>query len=348
MEVFDQMANQNGTPSLADLDLTGIDGAEHLVQQQAADNAGGGVVEPSEPVNYDNILGGDNPAIPGDGTPVVTDPQLQQQVEAEPGADPWAEVYTLVPEPLHQELRPFTDDFSRRYEQLREQVAPFEPWVKQGVTPGDIELALNLQQALLNNPRAYYEAIGSQYGFTPQQQQQQAPAQPQPGQQQTAGFADLFELDEQGQQAGDLDPRVAAVLRAQEQRIAELDSRTGSFLQNQQAEVARSQGRAMMDQELAGLEAKYGAFDKQEVVRRAYANAATGNPSLTNAFHQMKEYEMGVMRKLAAQRPAAPVVVGQGSGQQAPQTPDLSTEEGRQRAALALAIQLGANPNVVQ
>jgi len=292
------MDNQNDNPTIDDLDLSGIEGFSE-----------GALV---------------------DETPIAA-PEVDAPVEApEPAGDDgpisWSSVEKLVPEPLHEDLKPLVDEWRRQYERVLDETSPYRQYSERGVSQRDIDLALNIQQALLENPKRFYDGMGETYGWNQIQQQamqDQYNQYAQPPAPQNTGF-DLFAEETQAPQVDQLEQmQVSAIQQAQQQQQQAL-------------------GRQQLEAELGQIEAKYGQFDKGEVVKRAIANASAGaDPSVMKAFHELKDYEDKLRRNFAASRP--PKVMGAGNANIPAAPTDLSTDDLRRDAALQLAIRLGAN-----
>jgi len=344
------MSNPNVTKTAADLDLSGIPGIEGLSIP--------GVNAPA-PVDSEAGSGGDapqdpQPSEPADFSEYAREPQGSSAdgpnaSSSDADDDLWAPLLGQVPEPLHQEIRPTLEEYNRqiarRDEQL-ERMAPFQEWIQRGLTPQDIVMALQTQQEILTNPRAYWDQLGSRYGWNVPQQVVYAPPPAQQQAPQGGEFDDIFGDQGQQQQApagSQLPPELIRVMQEVQQGRQEMQQWSQ---QQQQAQII-AQGRQRIEQELNALEQRYGAFDREEVQRRAFVNAQTGKgPDLTAAFHEMKDYENSVARRYAAQRPAAPAILGGGNGQTPPVKTDLSTPDARAQAAYQLALQMGAdNPN---
>lgn len=309
------MSNQNDTPSIDDVDLSGIEGWEGNKNNDAA---GAAIPDPNDsPIN--------------DVAP-IDDPV--KEVEEDNIPIRWADVETLVPEPLHEEMKPMVEEWRRQYNRVLDETQPFREYLDNGISARDMQLAIQIQQALIQDPRRFYDGLGETYGWT-QQAAPAAPATPKP-----APEADLWSLDEETV-TSERETKLLQAIEEQQRRLAALEEQQTQTFQMQQEEVARQQGRAILDKELGDIEKKYGDFDKEEVVRRAMANAAAGgDPSVTRAFHELKDYETKLRQQFAAQRP--PKVMGSGSGM-APSTPlVLDTEDARREAALQLAMRLGA------
>jgi hypothetical protein len=325
------MANQNDNPTVADLDLSGIEGF------------GDGNLVDETPV-----------AIPEDDTPVEAPEEASVEDTSsvvDDGPISWGSVEKLIPEPLHEDLKPMVDEWRRQYERVLDETSPYRQYSEKGITAQDIELAINIQQALVSDPKRFYEGLGETYGWNQQVAAAAAAAAvPAPG----AAPAATSEWDsffgEEAQQAGapQVDPRLLQQIEAQQARLDQLEQMQQQAIEAQRQEQVMASGRAQLEGELASLEAKYGQFDRAEVVKRAIANASAGaDPSVAKAFHELKDYEDRLRKQFVANRP--PKVMGSGTGIQPPAPADLSSDELKRDAALALAIRLGAQtPNGYQ
>lgn len=314
------MSNQNDNPTVDDLDLSGIEGyADGTLVDETQDTE----------LDYNQDYEANEESYTYDDSD---------------GPISWSSLEGLVPEPLHEDLRPVVDEWRRQYERVLDETLPYRQYADRGVSERDIELALNIQNALLENPRRFYEGMGETYGWnqqaqpTPQQQYQQY-AQPQPQPQNE--FDAFFGLDEQQQQAAQMDPRIMQTIEQTQARLAQLEDMQMQAWQTQQEQEQLQFGRQQLEGELEQLSYKYGDFDRTEVVKRAIANAsAGGDPSVTRAFHEMKDYETRLRQQFVSSRP--PRVMGSGNGMSAPEPVDLSSDDAKANAALALAIRLGA------
>jgi hypothetical protein len=312
------MSNQNDTPTIDDVDLSGIEGWEG---NDSTASQGAAIPDPNEEY-VKETEDSEKPIQDEDTTPIK-----------------WADVESLIPEPLHEEMRPVVEEWRRHYNRVLDETQPFRQYLESGVSARDMEIAIQIQQALIQDPKRFYDGLGETYGWNTQA----PPAPAAPAKPAVQSDSDLWSFDEE--EAAPNNEREAKLLQAleqQQERLAALEQQQQQTWQTQQEEVARQQGRAMLEKELAEIESKYGEFDREEVVRRAVANAAAGGEaSVTRAFHELKDYETKLRQQFAAQRP--PKVMGSGSGM-APAAPvELGTEDARREAALQLAMRLGAN-----
>jgi hypothetical protein len=327
------MANQNDNPTVADLDLSGIEGF------------GDGTLVDESPITA-----------PEDDAPVEAPEEVTLEDASstvDDGPISWASMEKLIPEPLHEDLKPVVEEWRRQYERVLDETMPYRQYSEKGISAHDMELAINIQQALLQDPKRFYDGLGETYGWN-QQPQQPAPTLAQQyaamGQAQPKPAAPASEWDSffgedatpEQQAAMAADPRLLAAIEAQQARLDQLEQMQQQAVQAQQQAQIEAVGRQQLEGELAGLEAKYGKFDRAEVVKRAIANASAGqDPSVAKAFHELKDYEDRLRKQFVSARP--PKVMGSGTGIQPPVPTDLSTEDAKREAALALAIRLGAD-----
>lgn len=305
------MSNQNDTPSIDDVDLSGIEGWEGGVNNAA----GAAIPDPND-------------------DPIESIEEPVEQIEEDTTPIRWSDVESLVPEPLHEEMKPMVEEWRRQYNRVLDETQPFREYLNSGISARDMQLAIQIQQALIQDPRRFYDGLGETYGWS----QQAAPAVT--ATPKSTPEVDLWSLDEETV-TSERETKLLQAIEEQQRRLAAIEEQQTKTFQMQQEETARQQGRAILDRELSDIEKKYGNFDKEEVVRRAMANASTGgDPSVTRAFHELKDYETKLRQQFASQRP--PKVMGSGSGM-APATPlVLDTEDARREAALQLAMRLGA------
>lgn len=317
------MDNLNDTNYTVDsLDLSGIPGIEDYLpgsQPAAAD----------EPIINDD--------------PIVDD--AAPESETSDGPISWSKFAEDLPEPLHEQFKPIVDEWSRQYQRVSEEAAPYYKLRESGFTPEEIEMAANLQRALATDPEGFYKNMGEAYGYAQRQQlaeiQQQIQELRQP-QQQTERSGNWWEDDENTPASNAAPPQTV-----EDPRYSQLEAELEQ-LRNMQEQVLERQrldeGRAQMEIELANIRNKYGEFDEEEVVRRALANhSQSGDASLTRAFHELKDYENRVAERIVAKQRSAPKVMGSASSMP-PAAPavTLDTEDARRQAALELALRMGA------
>jgi hypothetical protein len=312
------MANQNDNPTIDDLDLSGIEGF-------------GDASNDESPIEVDDA------PVQAPDEPSAT----------EEGPISWSSMEKLVPEPLHEDLRPVVDEWRRQYERVLDETNPYRQIAARGVSQTDIETALGMRDALVADPRRFYDSMGQTYGWAQDQQRmaQQYAQYAQQTQQPPANAPqsewDAFFGEEQQPQAQNVDATLMQTVQDTQARLQQLEQMQMQEYQQRVEQQQLAAGRQQLDSELGSLEQKYGTFDRAEVVKRAIANATAGSdPSVVRAFHEMKDYEDRLRKQFVSNRP--PKVMGTGSGT-APAVPaDLSTDDAKRDAALALAIRLGA------
>lgn len=307
------MDNQNDTPTLSDLgiDVNNIGNYDPSNVEVTIED--GEPIEDNEPIV--------------DDTPVEPEPEDTLPIR-------WQDVESMLPEPLHEDFRPVVDEWRRQYSRVLDETEPFRRFIENGVSYRDMDLAVQIQKALIEDPKRFYDGLGETYGWA-QQQIQQAPQQA-PRQED-----DMWSFDGD-EPANERESQLVQMIQEQQARLEQLEQVTTQSQQMQYEEQMRMQGRQMLEQELFGLEQKYGEFDREEVVRRAMANAAAGgDPSVARAYHELKDYENKIRQQYAASRP--PKVMGSGNGMTPASPPDLSSEDARREAALNLAMRLGAS-----
>lgn len=324
------MDNQKDNYSVADLDLSGIEGWDSSDDSTPIAVPEVEAVSEPEPVEA-----------PVEDAPV----EAASSDDADDSPISWRQLEKIVPEPLHEDLKPMVEEWRRQYERVLDETTPYRQFSEKGIKQSDIELALQVQQALISDPRKFYEGLGETYGWSKDQaaavaaaQALQAPAVPKS----SDPFGSFFDDDEGQQALQQADPRLLQAIEEQQARLAKLEEMQTNAIKEAQEAQAREAGRIQLESELDQLEKKYGEFDRQEVVKRAVANASSGgDPSVAKAFHELKDYEEKIRKQFVAARP--PKVMGSGTGITPPAPVDLSSDEAKREAALALAIRLGAS-----
>lgn len=313
------MDNLNDTtPSVDALDLSGIPGIEEYLGKPAPE-----VEEVVEEAIEDTY---------------------SEQPEATEGPISWASISEDLPEPLHETLRPIVDEWSRKYERVREEAAPYYNLVDSGFSAEEIQMAAALQRALATDPEGFYDQMGQAYGYAQAQKLAELEQKVQQIQPAAQTSAEKNWWEEEEATATEPAARVLADPRIDqmEQELEQLRAMQEQVQEQQRQE----EGRAQMEIELASLRQKYGEYDEEEVVRRAVANHhADGDASLARAFHEYKDMEARIRADIASKQKTAPKVMGAASGM-APSEPPakLDSDDARRQAALELAIRLGATP----
>lgn len=176
----------------------------------------------------------------------------------------WNDVISVIPPSFVPLVTPHLQEWDKNYQKVQEAHKPFESFVKEGVTPEDIQNALTVLRVLNDNPRAVYdrmtETFADEWGLNRQQPQQPVVGAPQglESNEQELDFGDFAGLENS--------PQYQKLLQNQ-QAIAQF------FVAQKEAEEAAA-ADAQLDQELNSLKSKHGDFDEQVVL----SLAATGMP----------------------------------------------------------------------
>lgn len=252
------------------------------------------------------------------------DPDLDGDFDDE-GGEPsgynpsWDEAWADVPEPIREAQKPVFEKWDTGYKHLEAKFRPYQQFEEQGISPDVIQTALNMQAALLENPREFWERVGEHMGFTAAQSRKFAQDQ----------------MDEQD----DLTPEEQLAREVEELRQWREQQEQRFVMQQEQQRRAQEEQFYVqsVQSELSDLRGRFGDFDEERVIERALANAIRGgNPSVENAFFEVRQ---------AAQRQAptrrAPQVLGGGGGSApAPQSAKPMTPDEQREAARALAARL--------
>lgn len=281
--------------------------------------------------SYQQAIGSmqDSGQEPVQGADQGQQPEPNEQTDNSTRVNPsWEEAWADVPDPIREAQRPLFERWDRDYQELQARHRPFAEYEQAGVSPTQLEEALQIQAALFEDPRGFYERIGQAWGFSEQKADLQ--------QQAASGQAiDPTEYD---------DPAVrqmAEQLQRQQQFIDQFQQSQQQTQQQYQQQQAEQRNVAWTQNQMDNLERQFGAIEDQDkirVVERAILNANLGrNPSVEVAYHELKREEDAILQR--AQR-SAPRVLGQGGGTptNAPEPIDYSKETPEQRLARAMQV----------
>lgn len=179
----------------------------------------------------------------------------EEDDEPQAGGHPaWQQILSQIPSELHAQVIPTLQEWdagvSRRFQKIHDEYAPLKRFEE--VDPDEIKEALDVYQALVNDPATTWEAIGRVYGLSPQQVSQVA-ADPY-----GEGESDDFDL-------GDLPPAIRDRLSKLDVHEKVLEAITGELLQRQETERV-SQEDAEFEEYLDALREEYGEYDEDYVV----------------------------------------------------------------------------------
>lgn len=205
-----------------------------------------------------NGQGGDNGGYTGDGG--------EPQGNGNPAWQPFLEA---VPQEYHAKVTPLLQEWDKgvndRFQKVHSEYEPWKPIIGAAGDPQTAQYALNLLDAMYNNPEVIYEALKSKYNFDgngkpPEQGNGNGQGQGEPTQEPwEARYNQL-----QGQQA----------------QIAE-------YLLNQRRAEMEAQQDALLDRELASLKQKYGDYNEQYVL--ALMQGGVSAEDAVKKFHEFQE-----------------------------------------------------------
>jgi len=226
--------------------------------------------------------------------PSTTDSGESQAGQENSGGNPaWQPFLDALPSSLHSQVTPILSEWDKgvqqRFESIHEEYAPYKQYKEQGVDPETIGYALNLVNALNENPEQVWKSMGEYYNLTPAEQAAVDEAA------KTEGSSDQGWMDDEDY----VDPRIAKLEEGVKQ-MAEL------LMQEQQAKAQAAEDERLAS-ELSGLKEKYGEYDENYVLGLMLNGA-----SAEEAIKGYKE----ITDKILAQnnRPPAPKVLGGGGG----------------------------------
>lgn len=266
-------------------------------------------------------------AAPVEVAPVETAPAAPaaapaEQAPAAPRSNPnWDEAWADVPEPIREAQRATFQKWDANYNALQARYRPYEEYERRGYNPEYISTAIDIQQALIEDPQGFVERVAEQFGLTLGQAQQ--------------AIADAQEEQ--------------TFLTPEEQRIRQLEQQQQQILDNfnqrQEAEENLRRQQQYVEQingALQNLHTKYGAFDEDRVVQWAAANAQRGaNPDLEVALNEILAWEADVIQRHSR---TAPNLLGSSTAiappAQAPEPKRIPTPDELLQRALGMGPQL--------
>jgi len=216
-----------------------------------------------------------------------------QQQGTNQGINPnWNEYLQEIPQELHEKVIPAFQKWDAGVQNMVQKVhSEYEPW-KQfiGATdPQTANWALQVLQAVENDPRTVYDALGEYYKFAEQQQQEQKPTGSPTGQGQLEpGLENLQE-----------NPYIKQ-MQQQMQTMA-------NILMAKQQQEMEAQEDALLQKDLDAAAQKHGKFDEEFVIAKLMAN-----PNMT-ADQAVQSYHQWANQQAQTYRPR-PLVMGSGGG----------------------------------
>lgn len=216
---------------------------------------------------------------------VASEGQAEAQEPAESGHPAWQEILGSVPEAFHGQVRPTLEKWDKgvqeQLEKARGEWREYQFIRDAGIQPQTVQYALNIIQAMQNDPRAFYDSLGEYYKFN---QAQQALAEE----------ASIEPEDPYAAQLQEMQKNMETMARA---------------LYAQQQKEKEAQEDAALEQELASLRSKYGEYDEQYVLG-LMANGQDGE----SAVRQFKALESRLRGGNGQATASVPKVMGSGGG----------------------------------
>lgn len=200
------------------------------------------------------------------------------------GHPAFKEVYDVLPQEFHDKVSPvlkqWEQNVNQRFEKVHSKYGQWDPIIDQVGDPQQVSWAVNMLNALENNPREVYDRIGEYYRFN------QSQADPTNGQGQAS------------QQQND-DPYAEKFSQTERQ----LQLMTDYLVQQREAQQ-QAQADQWLDQELAAARKKHGDFDNDYVLAQMQKGLSADEAA--QAFHSLRS-------KWGAPQPA-PLIMGAGGG----------------------------------
>lgn len=228
------------------------------------------------------------PALPD---PTLNDTQGQQSVDtgaSETGHPAWSNMLDDLPESVRPLVRPKFEEWDKNVQQLvgkvHSEYEPYKAWqpIAAEYDPDTAMQAIQLLEALNEDPERVYRALQENFGYD-----QQTPEQGQPNQE------NVFDVSEQPV----VDPRL--------QTVEEMTNAMAEIMLSQQRAQDQAREDAELEQYLGGLKEQYGDYDEEYVLAHMHLGL-TGEEAIQK-FQALQQ-------QFVANRPQAPTVMGSGGG----------------------------------
>lgn len=221
------------------------------------------------------------------------DEEGEEYEQPQVGHPAWQQILSQIPQEYHAQVIPTLQEWdagvSRRFQKIHDEYAPLKRFEE--VDPDELKEALDVYQALVNDPATTWEAIGRVYGLSPQQVSQVANDP-------YGENSDDFDL-------GDLPPAIRDRLSRLDVHDRVLEAITGELLQRQESEKI-AQEDAAFEEYLDSLREEHGDFDEDYVV--GLIAAGVDGEEAVERFHEF----LGQFQQ--QQQRSAPRVMSSGGG----------------------------------
>lgn len=256
-----------------------------------------------------------------EGTPVAQ-PDASQQGGGSNLNPAWNDLLGIVPEMLHSQVTPHLEKWDKNYQEginkVHSQYEPYKPYLDNNIPPEQINYALQLVNAIDQNPADVIAALQEYAGIEAQQQQEG-----EPGQQGQVGDSEVPEWLNHPEFKG---------MKQMVETMAQL-----MVQQNySQQEAAEDQA---LNEELDSLHEQYGDYDEEWVLTRA-----ANNPAVPLEDHVKAYQEFVSQIRTESRRPPGPKVMGAG-GLAPDNQVDMKSLDDKGRRAMVAQILAGAAQN---
>lgn len=204
----------------------------------------------------------------------------------QPGINPaWNEALEGIPEQFHEKLtsvyRKWDSNVDKRFNEVHSKYGAWDPIINQIGDPQQVQWAMNMLNALEQNPREVYDRIGEYFRFN---------GQPTPSGIEEQGRQNQQQIDDPYQER-------FSTLERQNQLLTD-------YLVQQREAQAKAEADAWLDSELTAAKKKHGDFDTDYVLALMQKGM-----SADEAAQQFKS----LTQKWGAPAPA-PLIMGPGGG----------------------------------
>jgi hypothetical protein len=235
----------------------------------------------------------------------ISDTGSVEVTQEDSGNPAWSELLGVLPENLHHLVKPHLEKWDKgvqdRFTKVQSEYAPYKDFV--GIPAEQIAASMNLARMIAENPRDFYDRMGSTYGAEWGLNQDQG---------QVADDADDYSLDgfeEEGQPQVDIENNpLIKQLKEQQDIIANFLAQDIQQKQSAQEAQAIAEAGTQIESEFAEIAKTYGLESVPKEAERLMLSLALQNEGVT-----ITDAAKEVMPLFAPKGPR-PIIVGPGGG----------------------------------
>ena len=234
------------------------------------------------------------------GAPVIDSGEGQPGQGGNPA---WNELLSQVPQELHSQVIPHLQRWdagvTKRFQEVQTKYKPYEDFASRGVSPDQINLALNVAQAIVDNPQAVYQQLGERYGFGQPEGQPQVQGQP----------------NQDEEMWGDLPPQLRQRLEglmSEHQQLQEAAGTMAQLLLHQREQDSEADEDAKIDAmfEEMNKDPGFAALNEQGIAEPYIISRLMAGDTPEQALEHLNKFVEHTLK--TAGRPSVPRVLGSG------------------------------------